>query len=138
MSVEQNKASAKRCFEEVWTGGNLSIIPELIAPNYVGHAATEVKGPEAFAQTVRNLRNAFPDLRYEIESTVGENDWLALRLNLSGTNTGKMGNNEPTGKKVSWKQALFNRYVDGKCVEATSYGDSAHMYKQLGIANPNA
>ena len=138
MSVEQNKASAKRCFEEVWTKGNLSIIPEIIAPNYVGHSATEVKGPEAFAQTVRNMRTAFPDLRYEIESIIGENDWLAIRLNLSGTNTGKMGNLEPTGKKVNLKQALFNRYVDGKCVEATSYADSASMYKQLGIPNPNA
>jgi predicted ester cyclase len=138
MSVEQNRVSARRCFEEVWTKGNLSIIPDLIASNYVGHAGTDVKGPEAFAQTVRNMRAAFPDLRYEIESTVGENDWLAIRLNLSGTNTGKMGNNEPTGKRVSWKQALFNRYVDGKCVEATSYGDSSQIYKQLGIPNPNA
>jgi predicted ester cyclase len=138
MSVEQNKASMRRCFEEVWNKGNLAAIPEVIAPDYIGHSAQPVKGQDAFAQSVKTARAAFPDLRYTIESAVGEGDWLAIRLTLSGTNTGKMGNNEPTGKHVVWKQALFNRYVDGKCVEATSYGDSADMYKQLGVPNPNA
>jgi predicted ester cyclase len=138
MSVERNKESARRCFEEVWNNGNLAAIPEVIAQDYVGHSARPVKGQDGFAQTVQNMRAAFPDMRYTIESAVGEGDWLAIRLTLSGTNTGKMGNIEPTGKHVVWKQALFNRYVDGKCVEATSYGDSADMYKQLGVPNPNA
>ncbi len=138
MSIEQNKESMRRCFDEVWNKGDLAVVPEVIAANYVGHGARPVNGTDAFAQSVKNTRSAFPDLRYTIESAGGEGDWLAMRLTLSGTNTGKMGDNEPTGKRLNWKQALFNRYVDGKCVEATSYGDSADLYKQLGIPNPNA
>ena len=141
MSVEQNKASALRCFEEVWNKGNLAAIPEVISPEYVAYAAQlgeTARGIPAFEQSVKNTRVGLPDLHYAIDSVVGEGDWLALRLTLTGTNTGKMGNNEPTGKKINYKMALFNRYADGKCVEATSYGDSASLYKQLGIPNPNA
>ncbi len=34
MSVEQNVASMRRDIEEVWNKGNLSVIPEVISPQY--------------------------------------------------------------------------------------------------------
>lgn len=37
MSTETNKALARRWIEEVWNKGELSLIEELIAPNYVLH-----------------------------------------------------------------------------------------------------
>jgi len=109
----------------------------VISPDYVGYNGPVVtKGLAAFEQSVKNMRAAFPDLHYVIDSAVGEGDTLAIRLTLTGTFKGKMGNIEPTGKSLDWKQVLFNRYVDGKCVEATSYGDSASLYRQLGIPAP--
>lgn len=137
MSVEENKATLRRVFEEVWNKGNLELIPELVAPDYV-HRATqaEFKGHEGYKQMVTMVRNAFPDLHYTVEDVVGEGDKLAARLSWTGTFKGKFQDIEPTGKQVNMTQALFNRYVDGKCVEAIPFRDSLIFYQQVGVSPP--
>jgi predicted ester cyclase len=135
--VARNKAAMYRCFEEVWNKGNLAVIPEVIASDYVGYtAATTTKGLAAFEQTVRNQRAAMPDLHYAVDSVVGEGDTLAIRLTLTGTFTGKMGDNAPTGKRLDFKMPLFNRYVDGKCIESILPGNRLTANQQLGIPEP--
>ena len=34
MSVEENKASVRRVYEEVWNKGNMKVVPELVSPDY--------------------------------------------------------------------------------------------------------
>ena len=46
MSAEINKAIVRRMAEEVFNKGNLSMIPELVAPNYVYHTTPEYKAPK--------------------------------------------------------------------------------------------
>ena len=38
MSLEKNKAIARRFQEEVWGKGNLDLIDELLAPDFVDHS----------------------------------------------------------------------------------------------------
>jgi len=133
MSVEQNKASMYRCFEEIWNKGDLSVIPEVISPDYVDGIR---KGLKDFEQMVKQQRAAMPDLHYTIDQVVGEGDTLAIRLTLTGTFKNKSGDIEPTGKKGSYTHVLFNRYVNGKCVEATAFGDTLTFYRQWGIPLP--
>jgi len=133
MSVEQNKASMYRCFEEVWNKGDLSVLPEVIAQDYIGrNPGSEVRGIDAFKQSIIAARNAFPDLHYTIDDVVGEGDKLAIRLTVQGTFKNKYGDTEPTGGPVKYTMALFNRYVDGKCVEAIPFADRATISQQLG------
>ena len=132
MSVEENKKSCYRCFDEVWNKGDLSVIPEVISPDYV-NMGSGAKGLEIFQQGIMEMRAAMPDLKYNVDEVLGEGDTLAVRLTLTGTYTGKMGDNEVTGISLYFKQVLINRYVDGKCVEATSYHDTLSLNRQLGI-----
>lgn len=139
MSVEQNMASMYRCFEEVWNKGNLAAIPEVISPDYVAYGTQgEIagKGLDYFEQGVKTVLAGMPDLRYTIDSVVAQDDTLAIRLTLTGTFTGKMGDTEPTGRQLDSKMALFNRYVDGKCVEARPFADTLARYRQMGIPVP--
>ncbi len=141
MSIKENKSSAQRCFEEVWNKGNLAVIPDVISPEYVSYGAQQTemgRGLANFEQTVKAQRAAFPDLHYAIDSVVGQGDWLAIRLSVTGTLKGKMGNIEPTGKRGTIKLALFNRYVDGKCVESAVYYDQLNQYRQWGIPMPKS
>jgi predicted ester cyclase len=134
MSVKQNKTSMYRCFEEIWNKGDLSVIPEVISPDYVDNGGR--KGVKDFEQYVKASRASMPDQHWTIDQVVGEGDTLAIRLTVTGTFTGKMGDVKPTGKKGSYTFVLFNRYVDGKCVEATSFGDTLAYYRQWGIPLP--
>ena len=53
MSTKENKTKQRRVWEEVVNNGNLAIIPELFAPDYVFRSplGMEAKGPEGFKQT---------------------------------------------------------------------------------------
>ena len=35
MSAEQNKALVRKFFEEVWSKGNVAVVDELLAPDFV-------------------------------------------------------------------------------------------------------
>ena len=97
MSAEENKALFRRAYEELWNWGNLSVAHELIAPDFINHAASpgSNRGPESMRGSVTWARNAFPDLRFEIEELVGEGGVVAGRLTVSGTHEGSLMGEPP-------------------------------------------
>ena len=138
MSVEENKANQRRVYEEVINKGNLELISELIAPEYVFHnpLGLEAKGPEGFKQMVTMLRTAFPDIHCTIDDMIGEGDKTATRATLTCTYTGEMMGIPPTGRKATITGFLFAKWKDGKEVEAWESVDTVSYYQQLGIPIP--
>ena len=59
---ERNKAIVRRAIEKGWNGGDLSVIEELYAPNFVFHqeGGGAIEGVEAFKQWVRGDSHRFP------------------------------------------------------------------------------
>ncbi len=63
MSIEDNKATTRRFFEEVFNRGNLTVVDEVKSSNYVFHdpgLPEPIRGPEGFKQYIMLFRNAFP------------------------------------------------------------------------------
>ena len=126
MSVKKNKETLQRTFEEVWNKGNWDVIPELISPKY-DHG--NWNGLSGYKELVSQYRNAFPDLKTEIEQVIGEGDWPASRFSIKGTFRGKFANIEPTGKEVKWIQVAFTQYKDGKVLTNVPIVDSQNVYQ---------
>ncbi len=133
MSVEQNKAALKRLYDEVWNKGNLSVIPELVSPNY--HYG-DYKGLDGYRQLVAMQRAAFPDVRFTVDHGGCEGDWLAYQVSTKGTLKAKLGNIEPTGRTADWKRAFFSQFQGGKIVTAATVSDSLGFYQQIGVKPP--
>ena len=137
MSVEINKQTLYKAFDEIWNNRNLSLIPELVSPNYIGTNVFGVsQGQDGYEQMVKNSLAAMPDLHYTVDEVVGEGDTLMAKLTLTGTYTGKLGNLDISGKKIKGTNVLVNKYVDGKVEESTSYGNPLETLKQLGVTIP--
>jgi steroid delta-isomerase-like uncharacterized protein len=138
MSVEQNKATMRRVFEDALSKGNLQIIPELIAPDYQYRSplGMEAKGPEGFKQMVITFRTAFPDLHIHIDNMIAEGDNVALHYTMSGTFRGEMAGMAPTGKQFSIPGFLFVKLAGGKELKAIGGFDMLDFYRQLGISIP--
>jgi predicted ester cyclase len=136
MSIEQNKASVVHLHEALGKG-DLSVLPEFFAPDFVQHSTPEVKGLEGMKQMMTMQRTAFPDWQEKIERMVGEGDLVAVSYTISGTFTGKYGDIAPTGKKFSLPYLILARFKGGKQVESWMYGDSLTWYQQLGIKPPS-
>ena len=138
MSVEENKAIMLRLIEEVFNKGNLSVVDECTAADFVHHSSMlELKGPELIKRMVTMLRTAFPDLHMTIDDIVAERDMVVHRFTFQGTFKGKYGEIAPTGKQIKQTAAAFTRFANGKQAEAWQYGDTLSFYRQLGIPIPS-
>jgi len=100
MSVvsDHNKALVVRFFEQVFNQGNLGVIDDLIGPNYAfnGHP-TSAADTKAWAQ---GLRARFPDLHFVIETILAEDDKVALRWRMTGTDSSSQQKVTTTGTNI--------------------------------------
>lgn len=89
--AEAHKAIIERLMSEVLTGGNLDLVPEIYAPDFVDHSPFgETKTPDGMYAYINNLRTAMPDLSVETQVILAEDDYLAGRFIVTGTFTGEL------------------------------------------------
>ena len=134
MSVEENKAIAKRWNEEVYNTGNVDVIDELAAANYIQYAQNQDR--EAYKQGVIKARAAFSDGGITIEDTIAEGDKVVVRWTMHGTHIGEFWGIPPTGKKFTMSGISIYRIEDGKIVEDWANSDTLGMMRQLGVIPP--
>ena len=138
MGIEENKKAMRRIVEEVLNNKDLSVIPELISPDFYMEAVFGTfRGPDGFKQACEIRNAAFPDVHYTIEGMIGEGDMLATQLTISGTFLGKFGDIEPTGRQFTVPEAVISQYKDGKELLPTSYTNMLSFFLQIGATPPN-
>ena len=134
MSGELLKLAAKRFYEEAINQGDLSVIDELVDPDYLEHE--ELPGVpqnrEAVKAWVTMVRNAVPDVCATIEACVVEGDELWVHYALKGTQQGEFMGIPATGKCIDISGFDRVRFRDGKAIEHWGVGDSLKMLQQLG------
>ena len=135
MSIEQNKAVARRLIEDVFNQGDISLVDELIAPDFVEHEEMPPgmpSGREGNKAATAMLRSAFPDFKATIDDMVAEGDKVVLRLTWSGTQEGEFMGMPPSGKRFSISVFDILRIDGGKIVEHWGQMDQMAMMQQLG------
>jgi steroid delta-isomerase-like uncharacterized protein len=134
VSTDTNKEIVRRLNVEPWDG-NLGVIDELAASNYVGHdpATEEQRGPDAIKEFVNDYLTAFPDGKITIEEQLGEGNLVATRWTGRGTQQGELMGIPPTGKQVTVTGITISRIEKGKVVEEWSNWDTLGMLQQLGV-----
>jgi len=136
-SAEENKAVARREFEEMYNqGGNLDAAEEIYAPNFVGHEPTsgESRGVEGAKQFAASYRQAFPDLECTIEEQVAEGEKVVSRWRARGTHEGETEDlGPPTGNRVEITGISMSTIAEGKLVEDWTNFDAMGMMQQLGM-----
>ena len=130
---DQNKALAKRAFEELLSKGRFEIAEQLYAKDFVNHGIHRDISLEEDQAALKGWHEAFSDLSIVPEKLIAEGDLVAVYWIARGTNTGA-GNGLPaTGKKVEQSGITIWRIVNGKIKEEWSAFDQLSMMKQLGL-----
>jgi steroid delta-isomerase-like uncharacterized protein len=136
MSVQENIQLLTRWFDEVWNQGKLETVQELLSPDAVaiGQAGSGVtlRGPQDFVPFVQRIREAFPDIKVDVEDAFGAEDKVALRWSGQMTHSGDALGMPATGKSVRITGITMVRIVDGKIVEGWDNWDQLGMLQQIG------
>jgi steroid delta-isomerase-like uncharacterized protein len=133
-STEQHKAVVTRFVEEVWENGNVDAVDTLFTDDSVLHDPTgDVRGREAFKTYNERYLAAFPDLEYDIQDLIAEDDRVVFRARMRGTHEGEFMGFEPTGKHFDAEGIIIARIEDGMIAERWASYDALGMMRQLGI-----
>jgi ketosteroid isomerase-like protein len=88
--------------------GNIDLIDELLAPDYV-NPSMGVTNRNGFKAVISGLKSSAPVRDFEIADFVAEGDSVVFRGNMNVTLA--------SGKKASARVITYYRLVDGKIVE---------------------
>jgi len=89
---------------------------------------------DAFADYMKRLFSAFPDVAFEVASVgLAAPDLVAAQWIMRGTNTGSMMGLPPTGKRVELKGADFIRITGDRIRSVDGYFDAGETPRQLGL-----
>jgi steroid delta-isomerase-like uncharacterized protein len=139
MSTERNKAKELLIVVEALNKGNMAVVDETLAPDFVYHGpAVEVKGIPNYKKFLTDLRTACPDIHVDVKDIIAEGDMVATRTFCTFTYTGQIDAVPPTGKKVSMTSTIIDHFKEGKIAETWEHYDRLDMYQQMGLipANP--
>jgi steroid delta-isomerase-like uncharacterized protein len=134
---EQNKAIARRAFEEILSQGHYELAAQLYAKDFVNHGIHRNATLEEDQAALKGWHQAFSDVAMLPQKLIAEGDLVAIYWIAHGTNTGT-GNGLPaTGKKAELAGITIWRIVDGKIKEEWSAFDQLSMMQQLGLLPAN-
>jgi len=134
---EQNKAIARRAFEEILSRGRLELTQQFYAKDFVNHGIHRDASLEEDQAALKGWHQAFSDVAIVPEKLIAEGDLVVVYWIARGTNTGT-GNGLPaTGKKAELAGITIWRIVDGKIKEEWSAFDQLSMMQQLGLLPTN-
>lgn len=114
---EANKTMVRRLVEEMWNRGNLAIIDERFASDYLGHSTTKTRGPEGAKAFAAALRSAFAGFHCTIEDQIAEGDRVVTRWTVRGIHEGEFEGIPPTGEPSTVTGITVFRIADGKIIE---------------------
>lgn len=134
-TIEENKKTVRRFYEEVLEKGNLAIIDEMVADNYKEHETIPGIEPNktGLKEWIKMTRSAFPDLKMEVEDMIAEGDKVAVMARMKGTHQGEFLGKKGTGRKLDMPFVDVILFKDGKVMEHWGYTDNLKMMEQLQL-----
>ena len=134
MSSEENVEIVRRLFDGAFSKGDLSVINELVAPDFIEHQnGSQDSGPEALRRIVAGLRRSFPDLTLRIDDLAAVGDQVWVRATGKGTDTGGVAGRPASGSSVKVDVMDLVRIPGGKIVEHWGVADRLGMLQQVGV-----
>ena len=135
---EQNKAVAKRFYEDVFNRQNLNGIDEACAPDFVDRSAMpgQAPGTQGLKDMMGIYVKAFPDMRVTVEEIIAEGDTVAARFSGTATHKGELFGTPATGKTITFHGMDFLHFKNGKVTEAWHQGDDVIALMQIGVKVP--
>src|ERR1044072_902344 len=135
MSAEENKLLVRRFYEQI-DKGNLDVIDELMAEDYLDHNPPPfpglATGREGVKQAFKIFWEATPGY-HRIEDQVAEGDKVVTRMISYGKHEGDLPGAPRTGNDLLMTSITIHRIANGKLAEKWAEKDLIRLLQQIGV-----
>ena len=133
MSVEDNKATVRRYYEEVKNQGDLDLLPELAAPDYLEHNPIPGQG-QGLAGLRRRAETMARAFRSDItlEDIIVAGDRVVVRFTNHVLQQGPFMGLPATGKPATIQGIAIHRLEEGRIAERWLLVENLSLLQQLG------
>ena len=130
--LDRNLSLARRAFTEIYNDGNVALVDQLYADDFVDDSPGGGRGRDLIKGAVAAFHRAFPDLRIDIEDAFAVDDKVVLRYTAHGTQTGPYYDIPPSGRVVVVRGITIFQILNGRIkTEWTEY-DRLGVMRQIG------
>ena len=132
---EHNKSLVRRFYEEI-DKGNIEVLDELVAEDYIDHNPPPFPGigagREGLKQAFRIFQAATPGT-HRIEEQIADGDKVVTRLTSTGKHEGDLPGAPRTGNDLKMTSITIHRIANGKLAEKWSEKDVLGFLQQIGV-----
>ena len=134
----ENETILTRFIQKVWNEKDFECIPNFVSSKYTIHSDSSdpwefrTLNYEEFAMRLDYSFDSFPDIKFEIQSTISDGDNVAITWIMTGTNSGQ-GTFPPTNKAINTNGMTIYHFNDGKICGHTQVFNKATVRWQLGF-----
>ncbi|HEY8945207.1 MAG TPA: ester cyclase [Polyangiaceae bacterium] len=129
--ASENERVVRSLYEDCINRGELSRLRHLVSDEFLGPRGE--RGPDGFAEAIRGLLHAFPNIRFTVDDVFGEGDRVAIRWTWRGTHENAFRSYAPTHQQVETTAIAIYQLRDGKIVRTWLQSDRLGVLQQLGV-----
>jgi hydroxyacylglutathione hydrolase len=117
---------------------DVETVAALWAPDGQEHIASQVDtvGPHGVREYFTELFTAFPDFTLRVQTTVAQDDKVAVHWKANATMTGSLWGLEPTGAHIDIEGIDLLQVRDDKLVRNDAVPDGMALARQIGLVPP--
>jgi steroid delta-isomerase-like uncharacterized protein len=102
-----------RLYDEVLNQGRLDVADEIIAST-LSTDPDDPPGPERVKQISTHIRSALPDMHFDVQDMIAEDNKVATRWTLRGTHTGTFFGVPPTNQPLEIRACVIFELKDNQ------------------------
>lgn len=128
---EQNKAVARRVFDEIFNQGKFEVASEIYARDFVNHGLHSDYSLDDDQAAVRWEKTVAPDLTLTVDLIAAEGDLVTVVWTARGTHSVRSGWLPATGAKIEERGITVWRIVHGKIHDEWTSFDQLRLLRQV-------
>ena len=134
--MTSNLARYAETINEAWNSHDLEEVIGFYAPDYICDdigQSSPLRGREEMRVMLESYWRAFPDLKFQVISTLADSSRIAILWIGEGTHRGTIMNIPPTGHRVQVRGVSIIDVENGLIVRGQYIWDLAGMLRQMGL-----
>lgn len=134
---EQNMKNVRSLLEEVWTQGNLALLPEIMAEDVVAYPMPQMdalRGREDYQHFIAVYKGVFLDMKFHIEDQFASGNKVATRWIATVTDpSGESSQDAATGERLAIDGTTITHHdSSGKIIAEWATWDTQSLMQSVG------